>query len=145
MSPKPELMKTSLFSLSMAKGQPLYVRVVTVCMFVDVQRTRLWIEFRPTCPLLCRDASWITISTRNLCHIYWHLKFFGAKELYKTCRLITAARFLYIWLHVSCIRVKNHCHRVTTQLQLNKYYYYILRLYLRCFVSYVYAWRQICI
>src|SRR5215468_10676051 len=23
----------------------------------------------------------------------------------------------------SCMRVKNHCHRVTTQLQLNKYYY----------------------
>ena len=27
-------------------------------------------------------------------------------------------------LHVCCIRVRNLCHRVPTQLQLNKYYYY---------------------
>jgi len=61
-----------IFSLS-AEGQPFYARVVAVFMFVDIQRTRPRVEFRPTCPLLCTDASWITISTRNLCHIYRHL------------------------------------------------------------------------
>ena len=32
-------------------------------------------------------------------------------------------------LHVCCIRVINLCHRVPTQLQLNKYYYYYYYLY----------------
>ena len=32
-------------------------------------------------------------------------------------------------LHVCCIRVINLCHRVPTQLQLNKYYYYYYNMY----------------